>query len=338
MTLFFFLLLVEAVLWAALAGLRSISLMPSGISGYELERRIKAGDEQAAAIKQHEQALPDVRVLKYIVETLLLVIFIAVAVISFELWFGVPLAVIACLYIEPATRLKFLASRAQQVYEQNEPRIIAFVARHARRLRWLRPAEGPMFGQFVYSKEELLERLRSTSGVLSKDDMAIMQHALQFSGKTAGQVMTPRSVIDAIEMDGTLGPVALDKLHNSGHSRFPVYNKDIDHMVGMLYLHDLVPLKKNVKTVADAMHKDIFYIREDHHLEHALAAFLRTRRHLFIVVNEYRETVGLLSLEDVIEALLGRKIVDEFDQHDDLRAVATRNPRGNNLPVKRKDV
>jgi CBS domain containing-hemolysin-like protein len=82
----------------------------------------------------------------------------------------------------------------------------------------------------------------------------------------------------------------------------------------------------------------VLYIREDQTLQHALAAFLRTHHHLFIVVNEFRETVGLVTLEDVIEALLGRKIIDEFDAHDDLRAVALRNPRDNNEPEKGQDV
>ena len=56
------------------------------------------------------------------------------------------------------------------------------------------------------------------------------------------------------------------------------------------------------------------------------------------MVNEYRETVGLLTLEDTLEALLGRKIVDEFDAHEDLRVVAERNPRRNNHPPKQRNV
>ena len=78
------------------------------------------------------------------------------------------------------------------------------------------------------------------------------------------------------------------------------------------------------------MEKKVYYIREDQTLDHALAAFLKTRHHLFVVVNGYRETAGIITLEDVIEALLGRKIVDEFDLHDDLRAVATREAKTNN--------
>lgn len=77
---------------------------------------------------------------------------------------------------------------------------------------------------------------------------------------------------------------------------------------------------------------EVFYIHGQKSLTRALHGFLKTRHHLFVVVNEYRETVGLLSLEDVIEALIGATIVDEFDAFDDLRAVAERNPNRNNQP------
>jgi len=122
-------------------------------------------------------------------------------------------------------------------------------------------------------------------------------------------------------------------LHQKGHSRLPVIDGDIDHVIGILHLQSLLALDiKRSVTAEKAMEPRVYYIRQDQTLQHALAAFLRTHHHLFIVVNEFRETVGLLTLEDVIEALLGRKIIDEFDAHDDLRAVALRNINHNNHP------
>lgn len=75
------------------------------------------------------------------------------------------------------------------------------------------------------------------------------------------------------------------------------------------------------------MDKRVHYIRQDHTLPQALAAFLSTHHHMFIVINEFRETVGILTLEDTLESLIGRRIIDEFDAHDDMRAVAERNAR-----------
>ena len=102
-------------------------------------------------------------------------------------------------------------------------------------------------------------------------------------------------------------------------------------MIGVLHIKELLTLReKTTQTAGQAMEKKVYYINQDQTLDHALAAFLKTRHHLFIVVNGYRETAGIVTLEDVIEALLGREIVDEFDLHDDLRVVAARNAKHNN--------
>lgn len=337
MTFLLLVLLLETGLWLALVALQAVRLSPSGISDYELRRRVHAGDEQAKFLQRRDTALPDVVALRFAMQVLLKVVFVAVGFAVFG-WVWLLAAVVALLFLDSATRLAVISQRAQHLYEVREPRLIAFTERWHKLLRWLRGAGGHVPGQFVYSKEELIERLKATPGVVSKDELALVQHGLRFSDKTVREVMTPRSVIDALEVGDALGPVALDHMHNSGHSRFPVYKHDIDHVVGLLYLRDLVPLKKSVRRASDAMHQEVLYIRDDHTLEHALAAFLRTHHHLLIVVNAYRETVGLLSLEDVLEALIGRKIIDEFDKHEDLRAVAARNPRSNNMPSRGKDV
>ena len=151
---------------------------------------------------------------------------------------------------------------------------------------------------------------------------------LSFDGRSVHEIMTPKSVVDTIQNTEMLGPLVLDDLHKTGHSRFPVVDGDIDHVVGVLYVHDVLTLdtsKKHTSKVETAMSKKVYYIREDHSLGQALTAFLSTHHHLFIVINEFRETVGIVTLEDTLEALLGRRIIDEFDAHDDMRAVAARN-------------
>ena len=142
--------------------------------------------------------------------------------------------------------------------------------------------------------------------------------------------MTPKSVVETIRQGEILGPLVLDDLHKTGHSRFPVIDGDIDHVVGILHLRDVLTLdtnRKHTAKVETAMDKRVHYIRQDHTLPQALAAFLSTHHHMFIVINEFRETVGILTLEDVLESLIGRRIIDEFDAHDDMRAVAERNAR-----------
>jgi CBS domain containing-hemolysin-like protein len=164
--------------------------------------------------------------------------------------------------------------------------------------------------------------LENDHGVLSDEEVNLVRQSLGYMDKKVKEVMTPRSVVVTVEEKEALGPINLDKLHKSGQSRFPVINKNMDHVVGMLYMHDLVPLPKNAKQVSDIMKSKVYYVNENKNLNHVLNAFLRTKHHLFIVVNEFEETTGVISIEDIIEQIIGRKIVDEFDKYEDLRTVA----------------
>ena len=98
--------------------------------------------------------------------------------------------------------------------------------------------------------------------------------------------------------------------------------------MGVLHVRDLLTLdtkRRHTALAETAMEKRVFYIQENASLSHALSAFLSSHYHLLIVINKSHNTVGLITLEDVMEKLLGRKLVDEFDSYDDIRAVASRS-------------
>lgn len=310
------------------------------MSMFELERRKAAGDAQATALLHRESLLGDVMSLQRVVAALLLVLFVMLSVTTFGWLLGVIISVLVALEYAAISRLGVVHQSSQRLYERYEPQLLRLVERFAGVFRLLRSVapDVPQTDR-IDSREELQHMVANAGTVLSSDEKKLITHSLQFNDRYVSEVMTPRGVIDSISNKELLGPLVLDDLHKTGHSRFPVTEADIDHVVGVLHIQNLLALEnKRSLTAGKAMEPRVFYIREDQSLSHALAAFLRTHHHLFVVVNEFRETVGLLSLEDVIEALLGRKIIDEFDLHDDLRVVAARNPRGNNHPEKREDV
>jgi len=183
-------------------------------------------------------------------------------------------------------------------------------------------------GPSIYSKEQLYnifeEHKISEHSDIEQDEIQIVRHALSFGDKQVRTIMTPRRVVVSIAADEQIGPILIDELHKSGHSRFPVYNdKKAQNFIGTLYLHDLVGLKvREGKTAKEVMRKAIFYVHEEETLDHALKVFLKTNHHQLVVVNSFEEFVGVVSLEDVIEQIIGKQIVDEFDEHEDLRAVA----------------
>lgn len=180
--------------------------------------------------------------------------------------------------------------------------------------------------QVIYSKEELQRMFDgqelSKNSDIAADEARMIRKVLEFGDKKIRDVMTPRKVVTLVEQSDKVGPLLMDELHKSGHSRFPVVaDKKHDNFVGTLYLRDLIG-EQGSKTVKDMMQKDVRYVHEEQSLDHALRAFLKLHHHLFVVVNNFEEFVGVLSIEDVLEEIIGKEIVDEFDEHDDLRKVA----------------
>lgn len=316
----------------------SITPLRSRFSLYERTRRQKEGDETIARDIQREKVADDVT---RVVSALALVVFILLALTTFGWLFGAIAAVAGVLCYGAIARLAPIHDVCQRLYGRFEYPVLDFVDRYQSVFRFFRviPTPAEQGNGFIASREELVFTVEHLPTVLNRDEQRMITHGLNFGRKTVESVMMPRSVIDIVQQGDTIGPLLLDELHKTGHSRFPVIDGDVDHVVGVLYIHNLLQLHdKKTHKASSLMTTPVYYINQEQTLDHALAAFLRTHHHLFIVVNEYRETVGILTLEDVIEALLGRKIVDEFDAHEDLRVVAARNPRGNNKPSGHTDV
>ena len=178
----------------------------------------------------------------------------------------------------------------------------------------------------IYSKGELVKILeeheKSEDSSIEADELRIVENALQFGDRAIEEVMTPKSVVKTVSSTEPVGPVLMKELHETGFSRFPVYEEDEDNIVGILYLQDLIKPSKGRKYVRDLVVTDVYFVNEHLKLDHALNAFLRTKNHLFIAVNEFQEMVGVITIEDILEQIIGREIVDEFDKYDDMREVA----------------
>jgi CBS domain containing-hemolysin-like protein len=186
--------------------------------------------------------------------------------------------------------------------------------------RWIEPE--PIL--LIQSRDELLEIISHNAedfDHVSHDELQIAENALVFGDKKIGDYMTPLNSVHFISGEEALSPVVLDELHSSGHSRFPVTQGSNQNIIGTLFLRDAMRIKA-AKIARDVMRPDVFYVNELQTLDHALQAFLKTKHHMFIVVNEFEDVVGVLTIEDAIEQIIGKKIVDEFDQFDDLRQVA----------------
>jgi len=333
------LIIVTLLCLILLIAIAAIRPTPSRLSIFELNRRVSSGDEAAQRALDREQLRGDIVSLQRVLVALLLVIEVILCVITLGWLGGVLVALFIALEYGAIARLKLIKLWPQRLYSRFETKIFKFVRKVPVLFVLLRSVSSNDDNWQIGSREELQHLVDESNNVLTADEKKLIVCSLSFKEKLVNSIMTPRSMIDSIKNTEFLGPLTLDDLHKTGHSRLPVIKGDIDHIIGILNLKNLLTLDiKHSATAEKVMEAKVYYIREDQTLPHALAAFLKTHHQLFVVVNEFRETVGLLSLEDVLEALIGQKIVDEFDAHDDLRAVALRNPRLNNHPEKREDV
>jgi CBS domain containing-hemolysin-like protein len=176
----------------------------------------------------------------------------------------------------------------------------------------------------VYEKDDLIQLLQAQSGQhdnrINPHELDLAIGALSLSDKLVRDYLTPRSVVKSVRLSESVGPVLMSELHDSGHSRFPVVEDD-ETIVGTLYLRDLVKAK-STGSVRELMRPDVFFVHEEQSLLEAVQAVLKTRHQLFVVVNSFEEYVGIITFEDILRQIFGNGIGDEFDQYDDLRAVA----------------
>lgn len=330
--MFTFLLIVTILVLLMLVIVAGLHPTPYLVSRFELHRRSHMSKE-AKWQHRRELLLPDVYGAIAAKLAVLLVAFVAMSIVTFGWALGIMIAIVGALLYPTIAHWGPINRLAQSIYHRYEVPYLDIVEKLQPFFNIVRAVSVPHVEPYhrFDSREELQRLIDQSGGVLSENEKVLLVHGLSFADQTVESIMMPKSMIKSIKKSEFLGPLVLSEIHELGHSRLPVISADIDHVVGVLYLSDLLSLDvKQSLTAERAMEPKVFYIRHDDTLEHALAAFIESRHHLFIVINDMRETVGLLTLENVIEALIGRKIVDEDDNHEDLRLVAEKIARGNN--------
>jgi len=181
----------------------------------------------------------------------------------------------------------------------------------------------------LFERDDLLELIerqqRQHDNRLSEEELEIARRALTFSDHTVGEIMTPRKQIKTVKADDTVGPVLIDELHKTGQEFALVKDSSKGAIIGTLSVDSLgIDSQGHVR---DLMHGTVYYVHEDDNLSQALQAFFVTNHPLFVVVNNFEEYVGVVSVENILKHLLGHVPGDEFDQYSDLAAVAARHTK-----------
>jgi gliding motility-associated protein GldE len=166
-----------------------------------------------------------------------------------------------------------------------------------------------------FSIDQLSQALELTaSDETSTEEQKILEGIVSFGNTDTRQVMSPRIDIFALEIDESFS-VICPKIIEKGYSRIPVYRDNIDQIEGVLFVKDLLPHINTNEFDWKSLLREPFFVPENKKLDNLLKDFQRMKRHLAIVVDEYGGTSGLISLEDVIEEIVG-DISDEFDDEN----------------------
>ena len=182
----------------------------------------------------------------------------------------------------------------------------------------------------VYTKKELEKIVEfhenNPSSPVDADEERIIKGALNFSDKKVIDVMTPENVVFMLEYNQVLDKKLIKEIKEKAFSRIPVYKREKDNIVGILYAKDLLDICHKV-IVGKIIRRKVIFIPSKENLDQALNKFISNRIHLMIVLNEFGNFEGVIALEDILEEIIKLEIVDEDDRSVDLREVAKKKMR-----------
>lgn len=171
----------------------------------------------------------------------------------------------------------------------------------------------------MLTEEDLISfvNVGEAEGIIEEEEKQMIHSIVGFGETHAKEVMTPRTSVFSVEKDKTLDEV-WEEMMEAGFSRIPVYDKSIDDIVGVLYTKDILNHVKNhsTETKVGELMRDVYFVPETKSIIKILEEFKSKKVHMAIVLDEYGGTVGVLTIEDLLEEIVG-EIRDEFDKDEE---------------------
>jgi CBS domain containing-hemolysin-like protein len=190
----------------------------------------------------------------------------------------------------------------------------------------------PKTSSSLISAEELtaIARLSLKSGEIEKEQEQVITNIIALRDKTVRQVMTPRTVTFTLNKEMTVARAARLSGKWRVHSRVPVYGRDSNDVVGIVLSYEVMRAvtegghERRLEEIMQPVH----FVPEIAPLNKVMLEFFEKKQHLFVAVDEYGSVTGVISLEDIIEEIIGREIVDESDRTETMRALAREKQTG----------
>lgn len=190
------------------------------------------------------------------------------------------------------------------------------------------------------SAEELrtIAALSLKSGQIEADQERVINNILELGNKIVRQVMTPRTVTFSLEQDMTVAEAMKLEEMLSRHSRIPLYHKNLNDVVGIILYKEilLAAAEQKVSLPLLQLMSPVHFVAETAPLNRVLMDFFERHQHLFVVVDEYGAMTGVVSLEDILEEIVGREIMDESDKAKSMRELARRKYKSASMEAGRQ--
>ena len=173
------------------------------------------------------------------------------------------------------------------------------------------------------SRDELIETLADAEQreLIEPESRLMLEGVIRMAGMSAGDVMVAAPHMDLLDIDAPYDEL-LALVIDTGHSRFPVYERERDNVIGILMAKDLLKLQRAPELNLRTLLRPAVFVPESKRLNELLRDFRSNRNHLAIVIDEFGNTAGLITIEDVLEEIVG-EIEDEFDEKDGDSSVYT---------------
>lgn len=201
-------------------------------------------------------------------------------------------------------------------------------------------SRGKKAGDFNREEFVAMAGLGQESGHLNERESAIISNLFGFKSLKTSTIMTPRVVVVAVKSDMSVDD-ALERTSAAPFSRLPIYAESIDEVTGFVLREDLLLAQSRGQgdEPVQAFHRDIVAVLDTLPVSKVLETLLQERQHIALVVGEYGETEGIVTLEDVVETLLGSEILDEGDRVVDMQRLAQqlRKKRAERMGIKLGD-
>ena len=192
---------------------------------------------------------------------------------------------------------------------------------------------------FSLTREELLESALQSEGegVLDEQESDVIENILMLDTIKIHEILTPRTVIFALDGNRTIKDIVENEPAIFKFSRVPVYDEDIENITGIVLTKKIFQQALEDDSITlHSIQKDIYKINENIPVSMALDLFIKKKDHMFLVLDSYDQTEGIVTLEDCVETILGVEIVDESDSHADMREVAKHKMKMKRLEESKK--